>query len=175
VPHPPQLHKVTSLRSHSAKISYLAARRSSGVPALALVIRKIVAGGSQTYQAVTLPLGQLPKRRAKSGRHLVYTVGQTTSIDTYYSCSDVVFADAAAAVRAGTGGPTPTASAAPVASAADPTTRPVAATRRVGNPALPLAALTGAVVLIGGTLLLLLRRRRAPARRRGRDVRPPGY
>lgn len=40
--------------------------------------------------------GRLP--RAKTGQHMIYTIWQNSSTpDTYYSCSDVVFADPAAA------------------------------------------------------------------------------
>jgi predicted carbohydrate-binding protein with CBM5 and CBM33 domain len=65
--------------------------------------------------------GRLPR---KAGRHLIYTVGQNTSTaDTYYSCSDVVFR-----TSGGTGGGpvagNPTAKPAPAPPAAPPTAAP---------------------------------------------------
>jgi predicted carbohydrate-binding protein with CBM5 and CBM33 domain len=54
--------------------------------------------------------GKLPA--GKSGRHLIYTIWQTTSTpDTYYSCSDVVFTGAAGGSTAAA--PTTAAAAAP--------------------------------------------------------------
>ena len=120
-----------------------------------------IRNGSYVFTA-TLPA-------TKSGRHLIYTIWQTTStVDTYYSCSDVEFTAAPAAAQAlpVTTAPTATASQ----STASPTTAapPLARTAQRTSTALPLAATTGAVVLIGGTLLLLLLRRRAGRRARAR-------
>ncbi|MGV9907192.1 lytic polysaccharide monooxygenase [Streptomyces sp. NPDC003388] len=127
----------------------------------------------------------LPKDR--TGRQVLYTVWQNSSTpDTYYSCSDVVFprrAGAAAATRTATAPPSPasarpgrtpdvrpsaTASAhaaapggAPPAGAGDGT--PVAeATRADAGPSAPLAAGGAAAVLVlvaGAVLVPRLRRR----------------
>jgi chitin-binding protein len=110
--------------------------------------------------------GTLPANR--SGRQLIYTIWQTTSTpDTYYSCSDVVFA----------GGPTPSAGSPPAGSPSAPapaaqggtvappsrgTALTATVTSRPTSTLLPvIAALAGATVLAGGVLLLLTRRRRA--------------
>ncbi|WFF03080.1 lytic polysaccharide monooxygenase [Micromonospora sp. WMMD964] len=120
--------------------------------------------------------GRLPAGR--TGRHLIYTIWQnSTTPDTYYSCSDVVFRGAKAtatpskatpskAAAATTGAPRtaagePTASGPAVAAAADPGV-PVASVTDLGGR-WPVLAGT-AVVLV---LLLLvganLRRRGAAA------------
>ena len=125
--------------------------------------------------------GRLPK--GKTGRHLVYTVWQTSSTpDTYYSCSDVVFGAAATGKSAGgvkgtsggggarpsatrtarpRGGATPT-SAAPVAGVS---LNPAAARERDeggGNGVLPLAAGgAGLFILVVAASVALIRRRGA--------------
>ena len=114
----------------------------------------------------------LPAHR--TGRQIIYTIWQTTSTpDTYYSCSDVVFTgDAAAAVPAAaspSGAPSSTASATP-ADPATPRLTPVAASAPGIGAAPLLALLTGVVVVVGGGLFLLTRRRRPPDPAR----RPPG-
>ncbi|MCZ4510701.1 lytic polysaccharide monooxygenase [Streptomyces sp. ActVer] len=90
---------------------------------------------SQPFAAATDPAlvngayrikAKLPSDR--TGRHLLYTIWQNTSTpDTYYSCSDVVFPAAKENAGAGAGGsatekpaPTPT-KAAPTKAAATPT------------------------------------------------------
>jgi chitin-binding protein len=63
-----------------------------------------------TNGAYVMP-GNLPA--GKTGRHIIYTIWQTTSTpDTYYSCSDVVFAAAGGAPVAAAPKPTTSASAA---------------------------------------------------------------
>jgi chitin-binding protein len=126
--------------------------------------------------------GRLPK--GKTGRHLVYTVWQTSSTpDTYYSCSDVVFGAAATGKSTGGakgtsgagggarpsatrtarpgGGATPT-SAAPVAGVS---LNPAAARERDeggGNGVLPLAAGgAGLFILVVAASVALIRRRGA--------------
>jgi predicted carbohydrate-binding protein with CBM5 and CBM33 domain len=119
--------------------------------------------------------GRLPK--GKTGRHLIYTIWQTsTTPDTYYSCSDVVFGGS------GTGGgnaggkiskaptsaaPTKAAptKAAPTGAtpAKDVTLTPAAARDDAaggrGNGILPLAAGgAGLLVLVLGATVVLVRR-----------------
>jgi chitin-binding protein len=105
--------------------------------------------------------GQLPQGR--NGRHLIYTIWQNSgSPDTYYSCSDVVFASdgpgsgtAARAAEAPTGQPaaeaTATAERVPVDQAGES-----------GPPTMLPLALGGAAALAvaGGTALAVVRRRR---------------
>ncbi|MGW4438295.1 lytic polysaccharide monooxygenase [Streptomyces sp. NPDC004596] len=78
----------------------------------------------------------LPKDR--TGRQVLYTVWQNSSTpDTYYSCSDVVFArraGAAAATRTATAAPHPPASARPDRTSADRPSVPAAASAHAGAP-----------------------------------------
>ncbi|GAA1803377.1 lytic polysaccharide monooxygenase [Planosporangium flavigriseum] len=105
--------------------------------------------------------GVLPA--GKTGRHLIYTIWQNSSTpDTYYSCSDVVF-DGAAGTEAHTSAPT---SAAPATGAApQATTAPARAVTLTpassASSALPLTV-GGAAVLaaVVGAAGFLLRRRR---------------
>jgi chitin-binding protein len=107
---------------------------------------------------------------ASTGRQLIYTIWQTTSTpDTYYSCSDVVFTRAVAAAGAGsaTGAPPASAVAGPTGSptTAAASTVPVAAVGRTTSLGLPLAVLAGVVVVIGGVLAVAVPRRRRRAER----------
>lgn len=122
--------------------------------------------------------GRLP--RDKSGHHVIFTIWQNSSTaDTYYSCSDVVFsgrsthAGGVAGARksegkskdkATTAEPLPQATES--AGAGD---REVTAVNRSANSSLPMVAGGGAmaVVLAGGACLLLIRRgrRRVPVSR----------
>jgi predicted carbohydrate-binding protein with CBM5 and CBM33 domain len=112
----------------------------------------------------TLPAG-------KVGRHLIYTIWQNSSTpDTYYSCSDVVFAAAPAkapAVAKATKAPATSAAAAPAQEQAqEPVAQqkpePVATTSR-----LPLIGGGAAVVVVLGALFaVFLHRRRRTAPRR---------
>jgi len=135
-----------------------------------------IAGG-----AYVMP-GRLPADKA--GRQLIYTIWQTTSTpDTYYSCSDVVFTGAAAGTAAGalpaTGaGPAsgaPAATAAPTAGTGDTGTvsglqsRPAAAVPLARNSGeqrgvLSRAALVGGTVVALGLAGAFLWRRRRPSR-----------
>ncbi|WP_031486898.1 lytic polysaccharide monooxygenase [Streptomyces bicolor] len=130
---------------------------------------------------------KLPSDR--SGRHVLYTVWQNSSTpDTYYSCSDVVFPERATAAPAPTTEPRATASRAasseapssPSTSApttpsspaatttrprnsSGPDTTPVASTRDSGSsPSAPVLAGGAAAVLVltGGAALALRSRRR---------------
>ncbi|MFF7448019.1 MULTISPECIES: lytic polysaccharide monooxygenase [unclassified Streptomyces] len=130
---------------------------------------------------------KLPSDR--SGRHVLYTIWQNSSTpDTYYSCSDVVFPQAAKERVTPTATPTPAPSGtakakAPVsvspspgprtaapstaapstASAAAPDSTPVASTPTAGSgPSAPIVAGGAAAVLVltgGAALALRLRRR----------------
>ena len=121
--------------------------------------------------------GRLP--RGKSGRHIIFTIWQTSSTpDTYYSCSDVVFrgrssgATGAAGGRAGGGkaskspAPTPTPQGTGSAGAGDPgggaNDGEVNAVNKSSHSLLPLVTGGGAmaVALAGGACLLLIRRGR---------------
>ncbi|MGR6973427.1 lytic polysaccharide monooxygenase auxiliary activity family 9 protein [Streptomyces cynarae] len=126
----------------------------------------------------------------RSGRHVLFTIWQNSSTtDTYYSCSDVVFA-ASGASGAGTdkGGPSGTpapppsapATTVPGASATTASSVPatpassVPATTVPGTPAaatapredhgpsvtLPVAGAAAVALLLGGAALAVLRRRR---------------
>jgi len=112
--------------------------------------------------------GRLPAGR--TGRQLIYTIWQNTSTaDTYYSCSDVIFAAATPAGSAnqpGAASPTgpqpaagPTGATSSSAGLAAGATRPVSQTSR-----LPLISAAAIVTLAAITVGLLLRRRRATAR-----------
>jgi Lytic polysaccharide mono-oxygenase, cellulose-degrading len=107
--------------------------------------------------------GRLPS--APSGRQLIYTIWQTTSTpDTYYSCSDVVFTERLGGV--GVGGSVP-ASGTPGGASADPAAavaRPAAAVRHP-SVALPVAGAVGAG-FAGAVAILAVRYRRIAAARR---------
>lgn len=121
--------------------------------------------------------GRLPAGR--DGRHLIYTIWQNSSTpDTYYSCSDVVFRGArataskavatkSAAAAPRTAASRPVASESAVAAAADPGV-PVASVTNLGSR---WPVLGGAAVVL--VLLLLLigasRRRRGAAAPVGRQ------
>jgi chitin-binding protein len=121
----------------------------------------------------------------RTGRHVLFTIWQNSSTpDTYYSCSDVVFPEgkASAAPSAPKGpatnrpsasakatAPTPTPSAAALATDAAqdrstaPDSAPVASTTGAGStPSAPLLAGGAAAVLVltGGAVLILRLRRR---------------
>ncbi|GHJ99924.1 lytic polysaccharide monooxygenase auxiliary activity family 9 protein [Streptomyces sp. NPDC003753] len=126
----------------------------------------------------------------RSGRHVLFTIWQNSSTtDTYYSCSDVVFAASGASGTGADGGrpsgtPTPPPSApattapgapAPAASSVPATTAsgapattvpgtPAAATapRKDGGPSvlLPAAGAAAVALLVGGAAFAVLRRRR---------------
>jgi predicted carbohydrate-binding protein with CBM5 and CBM33 domain len=122
--------------------------------------------------------GKLPANR--SGRQMIYTVWQNSeSPDTYYSCSDVVFAAAArpaatGSVGTGSGGtnpPAPPAGSPAAPSTAGPTSPesaelgPAAAvaaqSAATGGAGWLLAAIGGGLALVGGGVgVLWLRRRR---------------
>lgn len=95
--------------------------------------------------------GRLPKGR--TGRHMIYTIWQTSDTpDTYYSCSDVVFTGA----RAGGVNTPQNKTAAPVP--ATPTTPATPATPAPPAPPVQrLMGLSGPVLLAagGGTVVLL--------------------
>jgi chitin-binding protein len=133
-----------------------------------------VQGGAYVFS------GSLP--RGRSGRHLIYTIWQTTP-DTYYSCSDVVFGDGtaprppaavvppAAAASPAAGAPaasvatTATESAELSANAPAPATTAVsaaAASRRRGGY---LLATGVALVAVAGAIAVAFRRRAWPGRR----------
>ncbi len=114
--------------------------------------------------------GTLPRDR--TGRHLIYTIWQNSSTpDTYYSCSDVVFAaparspkPAAAKTSAAAAAP---ASAAPAASpegvARLGPARPLSATDQDRGSRLPLVGAGLAVLALAGAVTagVLIRRRRS--------------
>lgn len=119
--------------------------------------------------------GTLPA--SKSGHHVIYTIWQTTSTpDTYYSCSDVLFkgakkpAPAAAPARprrspstppTQTAAPQQAAPPAPSAPAADPVAAKSKATTKDGPGPMMLVAAAGTILLLlaGGAFALLLVRR----------------
>jgi predicted carbohydrate-binding protein with CBM5 and CBM33 domain len=117
--------------------------------------------------------GRLP--RGKSGRHMIFTIWRNSSTpDTYYSCSYVVFGgrSGGAGGSAGGGGagkaksPTPTPhGTASAAAGADGGTNEVQAVPRSSRGLVPLVTGGGAmaVVLAGGAALLLVRRGRRRA------------
>lgn len=116
----------------------------------------------------------------RTGRHVLYTIWQNSSTpDTYYSCSDVVFSKAGAGSAApaspsagASGRPTATeatgaapggATSAPRAEGSAPDSTPVASTTGAGSgPSAPLLAGGAAAVLVltgGAALAVRLRRR----------------
>ncbi|HEY7485211.1 MAG TPA: lytic polysaccharide monooxygenase [Streptosporangiaceae bacterium] len=120
--------------------------------------------------------GRLP--RGKSGRHLIYTIWQNSSTpDTYYSCSDVVFGGKAGGAAAARKSRTATAKKKPKATPATPAPSAGAgvpdgggtelnAANKSAHSALPLAAGGTAVLLAlaGGGAVLLTRRHRRSTR-----------
>ncbi|WP_422738459.1 lytic polysaccharide monooxygenase auxiliary activity family 9 protein [Micromonospora sp. WMMD729] len=110
--------------------------------------------------------GRLPTGR--TGRHLIYTIWQNSNTpDTYYSCSDVVFAApggtgtrASAKASARTPASRPVATESAVAAAADPGV-PVASVRDLDGRWPVLAGV--AVVLVVAVLVGVGRRRRDTA------------
>jgi chitin-binding protein len=122
--------------------------------------------------------GRLPSDR--TGRHILYTVWRNTSTtDTYYSCSDVVLSRAGTtsshpATPTHSATPTPAASSAPASvsasapasasasvtasASAAPVVRPVSASGE-GDSARLVAAAAGAAVLGGGAVVTLTLRR----------------
>ncbi|WP_433200304.1 lytic polysaccharide monooxygenase auxiliary activity family 9 protein [Dactylosporangium sp. CS-047395] len=115
--------------------------------------------------------GTLPK--GKSGPHLIYTIWQNTSTeDTYYSCSDVLFASASTTTSPA-GAPSPTrpsavatgdAGLAPYAAGPAPSKSAPQLTATSAIASTPaLAGIGGVSVLaLAGTAFFLRRRRRAP-------------
>ncbi|MFR0356380.1 lytic polysaccharide monooxygenase auxiliary activity family 9 protein [Streptomyces sediminimaris] len=113
----------------------------------------------------------------RTGRHVLYTIWQNSSTtDTYYSCSDVVFRTASAGGGKASGGaPAAAPSSAPAPSrtagtaagprqgGGAPGSTPVAAASRAGSaPSAPMLAGGAAAVLVltgGAALALRLRRR----------------
>ncbi|MEU7673454.1 lytic polysaccharide monooxygenase [Micromonospora taraxaci] len=120
--------------------------------------------------------GRLPAGR--TGRHLIYTIWQNSSTpDTYYSCSDVVFRGAKAAASKGaasksaaaaprTAASEPAASGSAVAAAADPGV-PVASVTDLGGRWPVLAGAAAVLVLL--LLIGASRRRRGAAAPVGRQ------
>jgi chitin-binding protein len=128
--------------------------------------------------------GTLPK--GKSGPHLIYTIWQNTSTaDTYYSCSDVVFAAASTASRAGSPAAAPagagsrssviaSAAAGDVPGSGGPTpsgsTPRLTATSRIASTPV-LAGAGGAIVAaVAGVAFFLMRRKRTPGVHASRSV-----
>jgi chitin-binding protein len=118
--------------------------------------------------------GTLP--RAKTGRHLIYAIWQNSSTsDTYYSCSDVVFtAPPAANPAAAKTAAVPSVAAAPAVSASPAASgaaaglgpaQPLSATASNRRSLLPVVA-TGLAVLAAVAVVVagvLVRRRRSPS------------
>ncbi len=97
------------------------------------VTNPAVTGGAYSFTA------KLPR---KSGRHIIYTVWQNSSTsDTYYSCSDVVFPAAKPAAGGGSTSTRPPASrpASTPSRAPARTTTPPATPSRPAGPATPTA------------------------------------
>lgn len=131
--------------------------------------------------------GTLP--RAKTGRHLIYTIWQNSSTpDTYYSCSDVVFSPrpAAAAPKPAVSKPAthsaPAVSASPAQSpSATATLGPaqrLSASDRQGPPVLPVVAAGLAVLAAAGIGVVAVTVRgtaRSGRRRRGGSRDRPGW
>ncbi|MFI6268381.1 lytic polysaccharide monooxygenase auxiliary activity family 9 protein [Micromonospora zamorensis] len=117
--------------------------------------------------------GRLPAGR--DGRHLIYTIWQNSSTpDTYYSCSDVVFRGARATASKAVA--TKSAAAAPRTAAS----RPVASESAVAaaaDPGVPVASVTNLggrwPVLAGAAVVLVLLLLLIGASRRRRGVAAP--
>jgi predicted carbohydrate-binding protein with CBM5 and CBM33 domain len=124
--------------------------------------------------------GALP--RARTGRHIIYTIWQNSSTaDSYYSCSDVVFSPqpAAAAPKAPavSGSPSVSQAAAgsPSAAAALGPTPRLSASDNQGRPILPVVAVAAlALVAAAGIWVAVLSRRRTAGSGRRRRAGPPG-
>ncbi|WP_345074513.1 lytic polysaccharide monooxygenase auxiliary activity family 9 protein [Phytohabitans flavus] len=103
--------------------------------------------------------GKLPA--GKSGRHLIYTIWQNSSTpDTYYSCSDVIFSNPAAKPANETK-PQADSAVAPTAEAPE-SPEPVAQQEPVASTnALPLIGGGAAVVVVLGALLAVFLRRKS--------------
>jgi predicted carbohydrate-binding protein with CBM5 and CBM33 domain len=118
--------------------------------------------------------GRVPTGR--TGRQMIFTIWQNTSTpDTYYSCSDVVFPAAGAAIPTTnpvtTGAVAATSSQAAPTVPADATTEGTELTSAVSQPSrmsrgVMTAVVVGVIVLIG--TVVLVTRRRAPSRHRPR-------
>ncbi|MEU8209326.1 lytic polysaccharide monooxygenase [Micromonospora sp. NPDC049044] len=118
--------------------------------------------------------GRLPAGR--TGRHLIYTIWQNSSTpDTYYSCSDVVFRGAKVKATPAKG-----AAVAPRTTASGPATTEPAAVVAAADPGVPVASVTDLdgrwPVLAGAAVVLVLvllvgagRRRRTAAAPVGRQ------
>jgi predicted carbohydrate-binding protein with CBM5 and CBM33 domain len=112
--------------------------------------------------------GKLP---AKTGRQIIYTIWQTTSTpDTYYSCSDVVFTAAPAASTSTA--PSPATAAAPLVPSekAQPSLVPQAAQTVVrplsrSGVMWGMAGAGGLAVLIAGGVIVATRKRPLPKHR----------
>jgi chitin-binding protein len=110
--------------------------------------------------------GTLPK---KTGRQIIYTIWQTTSTpDTYYSCSDVVFTTATKATPSAA--PQQTAPQVP-SKEAQPSLVPQAAVQSAGKPRFRMAATVGAaavallIAMIIGGVVVATRKRPPPKHR----------
>jgi predicted carbohydrate-binding protein with CBM5 and CBM33 domain len=109
--------------------------------------------------------GTLPAN--KSGRHLIYTIWRNSSTpDTYYSCSDVIFAKPATKPANGTTKPVPKPALAQEAPAATPPETPAGPVARPepvsSTSALPLIGGGAAVIVVLGALFaVFLKRRRS--------------
>ncbi len=103
--------------------------------------------------------GRLPA--GKTGRHLIYTIWQTTSTpDTYYSCSDVVFrgGGTSAAPATATTEPSDSPAVDQDATVADATPMAVAAAHH-SSPALLILIAAGAGLIGGAVVVTVLARR----------------
>ncbi|WP_410809627.1 lytic polysaccharide monooxygenase [Micromonospora sp. 067-2] len=138
-------------------------------PFLTLTDPQVRAGAYQ------LP-GRLPAGR--DGRHLIYTIWQNSSTpDTYYSCSDVVFGSASrsGAGASGRAAPTKGGSAAPRTPAVGKASaRP--AVEAAADPGVPVASVTdlgGRWPVLAGAAVVLILALLVGASRRRRSTGPP--
>ncbi|MGA5306640.1 lytic polysaccharide monooxygenase auxiliary activity family 9 protein [Micromonospora taraxaci] len=118
--------------------------------------------------------GRLPAGR--TGRHLIYTIWQNSSTpDTYYSCSDVVFRGAKAA--ASKAAATKSAAAAPRTAASEPVASG-SAVAAAADPGVPVASVTDLggrwPVLAGAAVVLVLLLLIGASRRRRGAAAPVG-
>ncbi|GHD89174.1 lytic polysaccharide monooxygenase auxiliary activity family 9 protein [Streptomyces naganishii] len=100
----------------------------------------------------------------RTGHHVLLTVWQNSSTpDTYYSCSDVVLTKAAGTAAPSHAGPAPASTARTAPASTAPDSSPVAAATDSGSgPSAPMVAGGAAAVLVltgGAALALRLRRR----------------
>ncbi|MEV1155684.1 lytic polysaccharide monooxygenase [Micromonospora chokoriensis] len=117
--------------------------------------------------------GRLPAGR--TGRHLIYTIWQNSSTqDTYYSCSDVVF-------RGGKATATPSKAAATKSAPRTPASEPAAggsAVAAAADPGVPVASVTDLdgrwPVLAGAAVVLVLLLLFGASRRRRGAAAPVG-